>query len=240
MAGSFTPPLARKFRHRILARAARPSMARLDKMEPFSKLMLRRQVIEARIAMSAQERHEHTRLFSRHLLAALAEFPHRQTRRIAAYAPLPLEPGETDLPQTLYEAGFEVLLPLWPARQGGVSPQGIDDPMWTEFVDSRMSKEIATSITNAQETLLTPLPSEVLDSVELVIVPALAVDERGARLGRGGGWYDRALTRSRARTVALVFDDEFVPHLPVEPHDQPMSAVITPTHGWRELPLALE
>jgi 5-formyltetrahydrofolate cyclo-ligase len=68
---------------------------------------------------------------------------------------------------------------------------------------------------------------------DLVVVPALAVDRHGIRLGRGGGSYDRALARvpPTTRTVALLHDGEFLPELPGEPHDLPVQAVITPTGG---------
>jgi 5-formyltetrahydrofolate cyclo-ligase len=67
------------------------------------------------------------------------------------------------------------------------------------------------------------------------VVPALAVDHRGARLGRGGGYYDRALSHARpdATLVAVLFDDELVDHLPAEPHDRPVDAVVTPSAGWQ-------
>jgi 5-formyltetrahydrofolate cyclo-ligase len=71
----------------------------------------------------------------------------------------------------------------------------------------------------------------------VVVVPALAVARDGARLGRGGGYYDRALQHVRADAVlvALVFDDELLDELPVEAHDQPVSAVVTPSGGWQDL-----
>ncbi len=67
----------------------------------------------------------------------------------------------------------------------------------------------------------------------LVVVPALAVDHRGARLGRGGGFYDRSLDdrNPQARLIAMVRDVEFVDELPADPHDVPMTHVITPERG---------
>jgi 5-formyltetrahydrofolate cyclo-ligase len=64
-----------------------------------------------------------------------------------------------------------------------------------------------------------------------VVVPALAVDRRGVRLGRGGGSYDRALTRAAGLTVALLYDGETVEELPAEEHDVPVKAVVTPSGG---------
>jgi 5-formyltetrahydrofolate cyclo-ligase len=71
-------------------------------------------------------------------------------------------------------------------------------------------------------------------------MPALSVDRAGVRLGRGGGYYDRALLHARpdAVLVALVFDDEFVDELPAEPHDRRVTAVVTPSGGWQALPAA--
>jgi 5-formyltetrahydrofolate cyclo-ligase len=65
----------------------------------------------------------------------------------------------------------------------------------------------------------------------LVVVPALAVDRAGHRLGRGGGSYDRALSRTHAEVIALLHDGEAVTALPVEPHDRPVSAFVTPGRG---------
>ena len=83
----------------------------------------------------------------------------------------------------------------------------------------------------------TDLGAGAIADVDLVVVPALAVDRFGTRLGRGGGSYDRALARVRPGTpvVAVLFDSEFVPDpLPREPWDVPVTAVVTPS-GWRSL-----
>ena len=66
---------------------------------------------------------------------------------------------------------------------------------------------------------------------DLVLVPALLVDRAGRRLGRGGGCYDRALARATGLTVALLHDGEWVEHVPTEPHDIPVQAVVTPSTG---------
>jgi 5-formyltetrahydrofolate cyclo-ligase len=71
---------------------------------------------------------------------------------------------------------------------------------------------------------------------DVVLVPALAVGDDGARLGRGGGSYDRALARvpaGRPRT-ALLYDGELLPGVPAEPHDQRVTGVVTPS-GARHL-----
>jgi 5-formyltetrahydrofolate cyclo-ligase len=77
-----------------------------------------------------------------------------------------------------------------------------------------------------------------IGAADVVVVPALAVARDGVRLGRGGGYYDRALRLARADAVlvALVFDDEVADALPVEPHDRLVTAVVTPSGGWQALP----
>jgi 5-formyltetrahydrofolate cyclo-ligase len=75
-----------------------------------------------------------------------------------------------------------------------------------------------------------------------VLVPALAVDRHGIRLGRGAGWYDRSLPFAGAETplVAVVRDAELVAELPVDGHDVRMTGVLTPGLGLRALPLDLD
>jgi 5-formyltetrahydrofolate cyclo-ligase len=70
-----------------------------------------------------------------------------------------------------------------------------------------------------------------------VLVPALAVDRAGHRVGKGGGHYDRSLPLAEPGTplVAVVRDEELVAALPAEPHDIPMTAVLTPIGGLRLL-----
>ena len=76
-----------------------------------------------------------------------------------------------------------------------------------------------------------PAEGEVVSpsEIDVYVVPALAADAAGRRLGRGGGAYDRALQRARpdALVVALLHDDEIVPEVPTEPHDQPVHVLVT-------------
>jgi 5-formyltetrahydrofolate cyclo-ligase len=147
----------------------------------------------------------------------------QQPARTAAYVPVGSEPGGADLPTVLAAAlppGSHLLLPV-------LLPD--NDLDWAEFHGD---------VRPARRGLLEPeAPPQGVDAVrdvDLMIVPALAVDRSGHRLGRGGGSYDRALSRaSNAFTIALIYDDEFLDTVPAEPHDRPVDAVITPTGGLR-------
>lgn len=71
------------------------------------------------------------------------------------------------------------------------------------------------------------------DSVELIIVPAVAMDRRGNRLGRGKGFYDRLLAQTRATTIGVGYDFQLVAEIPTEPHDSPLDFIITESYSGR-------
>ncbi len=83
-----------------------------------------------------------------------------------------------------------------------------------------------------------PRGTGAISSADLVLVPAVAVDHSGMRLGRGGGSYDRALARvgTPVPTMALLYDSEFVRHVPSGAHDQRVRLIARPAVGVTRLP----
>ncbi len=73
------------------------------------------------------------------------------------------------------------------------------------------------------------------EEIDWALVPGLAFDDRGFRLGRGGGYYDRLLPTLRpdAPRWALAYDCQWVESLPTEPHDQPLDGIVSPGREWR-------
>jgi 5-formyltetrahydrofolate cyclo-ligase len=132
--------------------------------------------------------------------------------RVACYTSLPEEPGTKTLLAELRRHDVEVLLPV-------LLPDG--DLDW----------ELRPARRDAPGTL----GPHAVASADLVVVPALAVDTAGRRLGQGGGSYDRALARVPVRVpvLAVVHDDELldaaVSPLPTLPHDRLVQAVATPS-----------
>lgn len=63
--------------------------------------------------------------------------------------------------------------------------------------------------------------------IELIVVPAVAFDRCGGRLGRGKGFYDRLLADTDATTIGVAYDFQLIDDVPSEPHDVPMDMVIT-------------
>ena len=75
-----------------------------------------------------------------------------------------------------------------------------------------------------------PGPEAPALTPQIVFVPLLGFTERGERLGQGGGHYDRWLgDHPDAIPIGIGWDGQLVEHLPLEPHDRSMQAVVTPT-----------
>lgn len=74
-----------------------------------------------------------------------------------------------------------------------------------------------------------PIGERFLGRIDLMIVPSLAIDSKGNRLGQGGGSYDRTLRDFSGVSIGLINEDEFVRDLPIESHDMPVKMALTPT-----------
>lgn len=90
---------------------------------------------------------------------------------------------------------------------------------------------------NGPHRIREPLRSDAapIVSITLAFVPGLAFDDRGGRLGRGGGFFDRFLADLRhvsaAPVYGVAFDEQIVPRVPMEDHDVALDAIVTPS-GW--------
>lgn len=71
------------------------------------------------------------------------------------------------------------------------------------------------------------LPLMDLDNIDLILIPAVACDRRGYRLGYGGGFYDRWLPNSTGFKAGIIFDDFYIDAIPKDIWDVPLDAVIT-------------
>lgn len=154
---------------------------------------------------------------ARALADRLAEAPEvRRAATVAAYVSIGGEPGTGPLLDALAAAGKRVILPC-------LMPDG--DLDWAAY-DGRLAR--------ARMGLLEPagdrLGVDAVATADAVLVPGLAVDARGYRLGRGGGSYDRALARVPAGTFTcvLLYEGEVGVAVPVEPHDRRVTAAATP------------
>lgn len=138
-----------------------------------------------------------------------------QARRVACYLSMPSEPGTGPTLTGLAERGIEVIVP-------------ISLPDYTlEWVTFDPTAPLVTTRLGIPEPDGERLGPDALDSCDVVIVPALAVDHGGNRLGRGAGYYDRALAHVTAPICAIVFASELLPDVPHDAHDVPVQMTVT-------------
>jgi 5-formyltetrahydrofolate cyclo-ligase len=148
----------------------------------------------------------------------------RRPRVVAAYLSCGSEPGTLQLVGWLAAQNVKVLLPVLTQPGGGVRTTAA----WAPYAGP---DALRVGVLSILEPTTDPAPADALAEAQLVICPALAANASGDRLGRGGGWYDRALERTApdAQLWALLNDDEVLDAIPTRPWDRRVGALLTPT-----------
>ena len=137
---------------------------------------------------------------------------------VAAYWPFSSEIDPRPLMQRLAALGYVIALPVTP-------PKGSSNPLqFRRWTSATLLKPRSFGVHEPGEDSEVVVP-------DLLLVPLLAFDRRGGRLGYGAGHYDRTLEILRANgsitAIGLAFASQEVDALPMEPHDQPLDAVLT-------------
>ena len=188
------------------------------------KAALRRRLLADRARLSPDQR----AAAARALRDAVLELPQVQMAgTIAAYYSLSSEPDTHALVYALWKRGGYVLLPL-------LRPDA--DLDWASYEGPDSLRPGPRGLAEPGEP---PRGMDAVARADLVLVPALAVDRGGVRLGRGGGSYDRALARVAPGipTIALLYDGELLDEVPADDHDQRVRLVARPSAGITRLPL---
>ncbi len=139
----------------------------------------------------------------------------QKVETVAAYFPIEGEPDIREFLEWALKNGLRVMLP---------SVRG-QDLHWVFFDGNTEFGELGFEEAAGK-------PAKLGDA-GLIFVPAMAVDLRGNRLGKGKGYYDRSLAqvfaagKRRAKVVAVVFDDEVLIQVPREEHDHPVDGAVT-------------
>lgn len=144
--------------------------------------------------------------------------------RVAAYSPLPDEPGNDFLLTALASQAASILLPI-----------SLDNGE-LEWATYRGQSDLESGALGIWQPTGPRFGNEALASCDAVFLPALAIDTAGNRLGKGAGYYDRALTAIAGHVplIALVYDHEVIDEMPFNDLDVPVDLVITPS-GVKEL-----
>lgn len=178
---------------------------------------LRAMLATRRRSRSTQERDLAASAIALHAAALPVLTP---ARRVAAYLSMASEPGTGPLLQWLRERGVDVLVPL-------------SHPDRTMDWVRHQPDAFTTGAHGVPEPTGPPWGADALAGCDVAFIPAQAIDHAGNRLGRGAGYYDRALIDFRGVVCALVFEDELLPEVPHEAHDQPVDLVLTPAGVFR-------
>lgn len=212
-----------------------------DMSDDLRKRQLRRDAIARRKTVTRQERDAAAAALAEHIVPLLdlvgvqagtsgvMSAPHGRGHRpptVAAYVSMGSEIPMRPLLSLLLDLGLRVLVP----RLGS----GLDVG-WALLPDMASLHGVTCEGTGMAQRPDEPdtqtLGPAALGDADLIIVPALAVDAHGVRLGRGGGWYDRALTyrRGGVPVVAVCWPWEcMADDLPRQSHDIPVDWVVTP------------
>lgn len=180
------------------------------------KAEIRRDALARRDALTDQERARRTKAITASLFA-FANF--LESKTVLFY----MNSGSEVATEAMIRkaSGYEkaICLPWVDTKRKRILPLKVDD----------LDKDVAPGYRN----ILEPIPQRCkvfpVEYIDLAIVPGIAFDERGGRIGHGTGFYDKFIPvlDVTTRKVALAFECQIVPQIPMEPHDRYIDIIIT-------------
>nr|WP_268237510.1 5-formyltetrahydrofolate cyclo-ligase [Williamsia phyllosphaerae] len=185
---------------------------------------MRRRLIAARTAMDETERAAAAADLAG-WMSADVPFRLEADVTVCCYASVGTEPATAQMLDALVDRGVNVLLPI--------TPDG--PPTALEWARYTGTDGLRTGRFGLSEPTGRRLSNAALEIAEVALIPALAVDRRGVRLGRGAGYYDRSLAATGAELVAVVYDDEVLDEIPADSYDIAVGWSLTPGDGFTRL-----
>jgi 5-formyltetrahydrofolate cyclo-ligase len=183
--------------------------------ESHRKRALRSELRERRHHMTSSERESATAGITGNLISLVER---SGARSISCYLAATDEPNTRPFLDWANERGIRTLFPI--SREDGLLDWVVSD-----------AKRETEGLFGLPEPIGEVLSPMAINSVDLILVPAAAVDATGVRMGWGRGYFDKTLGSMEAcpPVYAVVFDSEFVDSVPREVHDQPVNGIVTPT-----------
>lgn len=181
-----------------------------------AKVQLRHQVLAAREQMDAASKQ---RALSRILPALVALPGYRAARKVAAYMSFGSEVDTGPFIETVLADQKSLVLPR------------VDSATHSLMLHHVFERDRLVSGPWGIKEPAVDCPRAAIDDIDFILVPGVAFDRRGQRIGYGAGFYDRLLVRRSRHTdcVAIAFDCQVVDRIPAEDHDQPIDRLITET-----------
>lgn len=142
-----------------------------------------------------------------------------ESRIVMLYVNAANEVATGNIIRRAYDFNKIVLLPAFDPVKSTMKPMKVDNP--------------DKDLTPGPRGILEPNPSRCkpvpLDCIDIAIIPGIAMDEKGGRIGSGNGYYDRLIPDlpMTTRKVGLVFEGQLVPQVPMESHDKHVDIIIT-------------
>ena len=146
-------------------------------------------------------------------VAGVIKSTSKQPKVVASFSALSFEPDLAGLRSVLPEA--DLVYPLCVADQQ-LKFYSVDEP----------SRQLRKGHYGISEPDPERCEEVMVDDIDLFLVPAFAYTKHGHRLGKGGGYYDRVLTKTKAKSLGVIFKCQLLESVPIEDHDEIIDEVI--------------
>ncbi|MBI3317056.1 MAG: 5-formyltetrahydrofolate cyclo-ligase [Candidatus Omnitrophica bacterium] len=147
----------------------------------------------------------------------LSEASFIQAKKILCYMALPTEVETRSLIQAAWRRGKKIYIPRIVQKEKHM----------TFYAIHNFSRDVEKGAYGIEEPKVVSSRRGKAGEMDLVIVPGVAFTKSGARLGRGGGYFDRLLKKIPAVKIGVAFREQIVKSLPMKPHDVRMDKVVT-------------
>lgn len=188
-----------------------------------AKRALRAELRERRQLLSQHARDAAAAAIAQRLDALVDELG---VRSMSCFLSTTTEPGTRDFVDAAVRRGIRILLPV--TRADGLLDWSVATP----------DLDIAEGLHGLPEPVGELLGPIAVNDVDLLVIPAAAVDRSGMRLGWGRGYFDKTIGSMEGcpPVYAVVYDSELLDEVPRDVHDQPVTGVVTPTQTLRLAP----